>query len=367
MTFDIENIKKRTIVLTLLKRLSGLLILLLIVNQFAHGQIGGKGVYTFLEMPNSARIAATGSNYLPIYDGDINLGLANPSLVNEEMNNQIGLSFVDFYSDISTGFAGYSHTFDKAGSFSAYMQFINYGKFERADISGQRNGEFTAGEYAFHVGWGRSLTPNFKLGANIKGIWANYDRYKSTGIAVDVAASYFSDDERFTTSLIISNIGRQITAFSSTGIEPINYDIKLGISREFKHVPFKIFVLTQHLQVWDLRYDDPEDPAKQVDPVTGKVEQDSDIEVFADNLMRHFTFGGEFSVTENFHLRGGYNYQRRQELKVPSKMGTVGFSWGFGFRISKFHLNYARSTYHLNGSPNYISLTTNLDDFFNED
>lgn len=354
------------LVYTTFKRLSGIIVLFVFASQISSAQIGGKGVYTFLGMPNSARIAAVGGNYLPVYDGDINLGLSNPSLINKDMHNRIGLSFVDFYSDISTGFAGYSRTFEKLGSFTTYMKFIDYGTFQRADISGQRQGEFTAGEYAFHVGWGRSLTPNFMIGANIKGIWANYDTYSSSGIAVDVAGSYLSDDKRFVTSLIISNIGRQITAFAGTGVEPINYDIKLGFSREFEHVPFKIFVLTEHLQIWDLRYNDPEDPEKQVDPITGEVEQNSDLEVFADNLMRHFTVGGEFSITENFHIRGGYNYQRRQELKVPSRMSTVGFSWGFGFRISKFHLNYARSTYHLNGSPNYISLTTNLDDFFGD-
>jgi hypothetical protein len=69
-------------------------------------------------------------------------------------------------------------------------------------------------------------------------------------------------------------------------------------------------------------------------------------------------------IGRNLSIGAGYNYQRRQEMKVESKTATVGFSWGFGVRISKFHINYARSTYHLNGSPNYISITTCLSDFF---
>lgn len=350
-----------------LKRILLVFIVLIVSHSDLLAQIGGKGVYTFLGMPKSARVAAVGGNYLPVNDGDINVSIGNPSLINSEMDNKIGLAFVDFYSDISTGFAAYSRTFDKVGSFTGSVQFINYGEFDRADISGQRLGTFTAGEYAVNVGWARSLNPNFTLGANLKGIWANYDNYSSSGIAVDVASSYISDDKRFVTSLIVANIGRQLTAFSGTGIEPINFDIKLGIMREFEHVPFRAFVLAEHLQTWDLRYDDPNDPEKQVDPITGEVDESTDIEAFADNLLRHFVFGGEFSITENFHIRAGYNYQRRQELKVPSRMSTVGFSWGFGFRINKFHLNYSRSTYHLNGSPNYISITTNLDDFFRED
>lgn len=354
-----------------MKKHSKLLILLFLLTivspVVSMAQIGGDGVFTFLGMPKSARVAAVGSNYLPVNDGDINLALSNPSLINEDMHNKVGLAFVDFYSDISTGFASYSRTFDKLGSFSGTIEFIDYGEFDRADYTGQRMGKFSAGEYAFNLGWGRALTPNYFIGANLKGVWANYDKYSSSGIAVDVAGSYVSDDERFVTSLIVANIGRQLKSFSGNEIEPMNFDIKLGIMRDLEHVPFKFFVLTKHLQTWDLRYDDPNDPEDKVDPITGEKEEDPALEVFADNLLRHFTFGGEFSITENFHIRGGYNYQRRQELKVPSRVSTVGFSWGFGFKISKFHFSYGRSTYHLNGSPNYISMTTNMDNFFNKE
>jgi hypothetical protein len=50
-------------------------------------------------------------------------------------------------------------------------------------------------------------------------------------------------------------------------------------------------------------------------------------------------------------------------MKVVSRPGFVGFSWGFGLKVSKFNFNYARAAYHLNGSPNYISLSTNLGDW----
>jgi len=79
--------------------------------------------------------------------------------------------------------------------------------------------------------------------------------------------------------------------------------------------------------------------------------------------MRHLIIGAEFALARNFYLRMGYNYQRRKELRVASRISTVGFSWGFGMRISKFHFSYARATYHLAGSPNIITITTNLSDF----
>ena len=81
--------------------------------------------------------------------------------------------------------------------------------------------------------------------------------------------------------------------------------------------------------------------------------------------MRHFTFGTEILLSENFQLRIGYNHQRRQELKLrdDSKSGMVGFSFGFGVKIKKFRLDYARSIYSLAGASNHIGIAIRLNDF----
>ena len=62
-------------------------------------------------------------------------------------------------------------------------------------------------------------------------------------------------------------------------------------------------------------------------------------------------------------LRGSYNYKRRQEMQIPDKLGMIGFAWGIGLKISKFQINYARSTFHVVGSPNFISISTDFDSF----
>jgi predicted Na+-dependent transporter len=42
----------------------------------------------------------------------------------------------------------------------------------------------------------------------------------------------------------------------------------------------------------------------------------------------------------------------------------VGFSMGLGLKVSKFHIAYGRSTYHLAGATNHFSLTTSLSEFY---
>lgn len=339
------------------------LLFFIIFPAISIAQTGGSSTYKFLNLTNSARMAALGGNSLPVKDHDITIALQNPSLITKEMHKQLALSYTDYYSDINYGFVSYGSSIPKLGNYVASLQYINYGTFIRADETGEQFGEFTAGEFAMNIGWGRSLDSNFSIGANLKGIYSSFEEYNSFGMAVDVAGSYHNPETNFTASLIFKNIGLQLDPYYSGNTEPLPFEIQMGLSKRLKHLPFRYYVVLTNLQKWDLTYEDPQLTDEGIDPFTGEVEEKSGVADFADKAMRHLVIGGELLLSKNFSLRIAYNYQRRQELKVDTKVSTVGFSWGFGFRINRFHLSYARSTYHLAGSPNYITIATNLSAF----
>ncbi|MEN8224642.1 MAG: type IX secretion system protein PorQ [Bacteroidota bacterium] len=343
--------------------LLAILALFLFLTSTTHAQIGGESTYEFLNLPVSARIAAMGGEYLAIYDDDITLSLANPSLISEQMHHKLGFSFVDYYTDINYGYAQYGRHFEKLGSFVATMQFINYGKFDRADETGQRNGTFSAGEYALNIGWGRRLNPHWSIGANFKGIYSSFEAYSSFGIAVDVAGSYIHEERKFVASMIARNIGLMLKGYYSGQSHPLPMELQLGMSKGLAHLPLKFSFLYHNMERWNLTYEDPLVQAQNTDPITGEVQEQSGVAGFADNFMMHIVMGAELNITDFLSLRGGYNYGRRQDNGVQTKMSTVGFSWGVGLRISKFHFSYARSRYHLAGSPNHITLTLNLNEF----
>lgn len=326
-------------------------------------QTGGNSTYEFLNLSNSARIASMGGNFLAIRDHDIGLAVANPSLISSEMHNNLGLSFVDYFDDVSYGFVTYGRDFGRIGTYAASLQFIDYGRFKWADETGQVLGEFNANELAFTLGWGRSLDSNFSIGANFKMIYSALESYNSFGVAVDVAGSYHNPETRFTASLIARNIGYQIVSYYGSNHEPLPFEIQLGLSKRLEHMPFRYSVVFTNLQKWDLTYSEP-GAGTNGNGFGESSNEQSAVADFADKFMRHVVLGGEFFIGNNLSLRLGYNYQRRQELKVDTKVSTVGFSWGFGIRVSKFHFSYARSTYHLVGSPNYITIATNLGDFY---
>ena len=54
--------------------------------------------YSFLNSEISPRSLAMGGDLISIYDNDILLSQKVPSLLSSEMNNQLGFSFVDYFS-----------------------------------------------------------------------------------------------------------------------------------------------------------------------------------------------------------------------------------------------------------------------------
>ena len=64
-----------------------------LLNSFTNAicQIGGKA-FQFLDMTNSARVAALGGKSVAIHDDDLNIAYYNPSIVSEGMSNQFELN-----------------------------------------------------------------------------------------------------------------------------------------------------------------------------------------------------------------------------------------------------------------------------------
>jgi hypothetical protein len=240
---------------------------------------------------------------------------------------------------------------------------VNYGSFPYADESGIRSGEFTANEYVLNLLYSRKIDTFIHVGVNLKPIYTVFESYTSFGLAADVGVHYYHPELLFSAGLALKNIGTQLTTYyGGAEREKLPFEIQAGFSQKLAYAPFRISLTLQHLQKWDLTYETEEEENTSFDPLDDVPE--NKFEVFGDKLLRHSIFGLEFMPGKNFYVGLGYNYQRRQELKIASRVGMVGFSWGFGLKISKFHFSYGRATYHLAGGSNHFSLSTNLSEFY---
>lgn len=326
----------------------------------ADAQTGGNNTYEFLNLSSSARIASLGGQFISVRDNDLNLAFQNPGLLNDSMNKQIALSYVPYFADIKYGYAAYAHHVEKIGSFSAGIHYVDYGHFDEADVTGIITGSFKAAEYSFNLSYARPVYKNITAGATLKTIYSSLEDYTSFGLAADLGASYVSKSNNFSLGFVIKNVGRQLKTYTPDNREPLPYELQAGMSYRLPKAPLRLSLTLQHLEKWNLGYINPE-KENETDPITGEVKEQSIS--FFEKTFRHMVFGGEILITQNFHLRFGYNYMRRKDLSIETRKSISGFTGGFGFRISKFHLSYARAGYHIAGASNHFSLTVRLSDF----
>jgi hypothetical protein len=134
------------------------------------------------------------------------------------------------------------------------------------------------------------------------------------------------------------------------------FDVQVGASFKPEHMPLRLSVTAHHLHKFDIVYLDP--TQKGVIDLEGNEIKPK--KTFADKLGRHFVVGGEFILSKNFHLRMGYNYLRRKELRLQTKSGGAGFSFGFMMRVKSFEIGYSKAYYHVAGGSNYLTVTTNF-------
>ncbi len=353
----------RNLYLGLMKKifLTSLFLLFSSVYFLSSAQIGGKGTYDFLDVTNPARVAALGGTLISVKDNDLNLAFQNPALLDSSMHNDLTMSYINYLAGIHYGYAAYSRTYKNIGSFSAGMQYLDYGNFTAANVDGVITGQFTPGEYCLNLSYGRNIDSSFSVGGTLKTIYSKLSTFTTFGNAIDIGCVYNNTKHLFSTALVIKNFGTQWKTYGDIH-EPLPFEIQWGYSFKLRHAPLRFSENLTHLEKWDLTYTDPS--MQTTDPITGAVIVKKKGAIFVDKLARHDVSSIEILLSKNFHLRVGYNYERRQELKLPNTgAGIAGFSFGFGLKISKFNLSYAYARYSVVGGPNHFTISTNFGEF----
>jgi hypothetical protein len=321
-------------------------------------QTGGDNVYEFLNLTQSGHVAALGGSNVSLHSSDLNLVYHNPALLSQEMHKSIALNYVNYFAGINYGMAMYSESFKGIGNFAAGLTYLNYGTFTETDISGIITGSFRASEYAFSMVYSREIDTSFSIGINFKPILSYLERYTSFGFAFDIGANWHNHNNLFSAGLVIRNAGYQITTYAGESHQKLPFEIQAGISQRLAYAPFRFSLTLRHLEKYDLTYDYPTSNT----PGTGE----SDNSEFFENMMRHIIAGVELIPHKNFYFCGGYNYQRRKELQVDSKVSTVGLSWGFGINTTLLNIEFGRATYHLAGSSTHLSVIVKTDNIYNK-
>lgn len=324
-----------------------------------YSQIGGKNSFEFVDMAANAHSAGIGGLNVSVKDGDINMILQNPALLNSDMHKHLALNYLPYFADIKGTSLAYGYNFGKKGMYAGGLQYNYYGEIKATDPTGADLGTFKPNEYFIFASRSHAID-NYSIGATLKFASSSIENYNSLAIMSDIGGVFKHPKKDFTIGLVFKNIGFAVKKYTPDSKVVIPFDVQLGTTIKPEHMPFRLSITAHHLYKWDIVYLDP--------TIRGQVDWDGN-EIkpktsFADKLGRHFILGGEFILSKNFHLRLGYNYLRRRELRLQSKSGGAGLSFGFMMKVKSFEIAYSKAYYHVAGGANYLSIVIDFSKVF---
>lgn len=337
-----------------------LVICLLAAVPSTFAQTGGTNAFAFLDLTYNARQMGLANDFISVMDEDINIGVANPSMLNPEMHKMLSVNQALLPGRMNLGMASYGFGFKDKGTISAFVKYVSYGSFQRTSVNGTAEGTFSPVEMVAGAGYGQQLNERLSVGVNAYAILSSLENYSSFGAAIDLAGTYYNKDKGFTATALVKNAGFQFNAYTENSTRAaLPIEFQMAASYKLAHAPFRFSILAHNLNQWDLTYNDP-NLQPTVDALTGDT-----IPVpranFVEKLGRHFTYQVETIISKNIHFRVGFDYHRRRELALSQRPGAAGLSFGLGLYFNKFRLDYGFLINSRAGYNNMITFSTQLD------
>ena len=315
--------------------------------------------YNSLNLNNSSRVLSLGGDVISFVDNDVSLAFQAPSLLNKEMNRQMSFNFVDYVSDINFISFHYAQKISNNLMIFSGLDAINYGEFIGSDATGNSTSVFTANQQIFTLGTAKQISDKFTVGTNIKLLNSQLESYHSLSLSSNVSTTYFNKENNLAATILFKNMGKPIKSYTSNS-ENLPFEIQLGLSKSLQHLPFRYSLVLHPLNVDDISNDYNLNTIYDLPTNTIIIKK----ETVAKKMLRHVILGGELNpFRKSLYLRAGFNFQRREDLKLSSSFSMSGFSWGMGFSVRKIQINYSRSALHSSSVLNSFSLITNLSNF----
>ena len=323
-----------------------------------YAQQGGNNVFAFLNLPTGARSAALGGHSSATADQTLDFAIANPSLANEQMVGHFSLQQSLLPAGITYGNLATALPLKK-GVLLPYIRYVSYGKFQGYDVVGNATQTFSAFDFNAGASYSLKLNPVFNMGVGASIIGSYLETYSAYGVCGSFGIQYHHPNDLFQATLFAKNIGVQLKGYTSGNLwNPLPLEIQGSASIKLKHAPFRFTLIAQHLNEWKIGYYDPRILPK-VDPLTGDTIAAPSVG-FGEQLARHLAFQAELITKGVFQLRMGFDFQRRQELKLSSKPGLSGFSMGLGLNFRKFRIDYGFMIYSKAGMSNSLGISSQL-------
>jgi len=290
-----------------------------------------QSAYDFLNLDVSASEAALAGSVMSRTDDPTGF-YYNPALSVGSKDRAVTFGFLKHVLDINAGYLFSTFHLQDKGYFGFGVGYINYGSFTTTDDNGNEYEPFSAGDVLVTANYSNFLAENFSYGFNVKGIYSSIATSKSAAAAFDAGLYYNFPANMFGIGFSIQNVGGQLNPYISER-ENLPFDVRIGISKQLEHLPLVLNFAFQRLA----------DPGLNTS-----------------NKLRSFVLGGEFLLSDNFHVRIGYDNLLHQQMKLGLTSGIEGLSFGVGLKFLGYGFDYSYSSWGKIGTLNRINITTSF-------
>ena len=301
----------------------------------------GKSAFDFLQLPNSVRAAALGGTNISIIENDLSLINQNPAFLGQEMDLSLSAGYLSYIADISMGNVLFAKALGERSAWGIGLIYSNYGKMLETTDDSFIIGDLNATDICGNIFFSRDLSERVRGGVTAKYIYSNYAYNTSIGLGVDLGLSYYNPDNNFSLGITGKNLGRQVKAYE-TELANLPWEIQLGISQKLANAPIRYSITGVQLNRWPF--------------YNLQGEKDS----FTTSLLKHFVFGVEFLLSDNFWLGLGYNVKRSADLHLSEGNKFSGFSVGAGLKVKSFSFGCSVGQYHPSATSLMFNISTSL-------
>jgi hypothetical protein len=308
------------------------------VNSLWAQTTAGNSVYSFLQVPYTAKATSLGGINISSMQKDLGLAMFNPALLHESMDGQIQVSVKPFFADIKQYDLNGAHLWENKNAILSWgVHYMDYGNISMTDISGNDNGNMHPTDYSLQFSAAANYIQNVTIGATLKFIQSNYGIYKSSGVATDIALLYSPYSNLSQTSIVVKNLGTQL---GNTQLkQELPFNIILGWSKKLAYAPFSFSITAERLSVWNNAYYDP--VFSQQENITAPSK--------GQNLFNHLIIGSEINIGEQVNINLGYNFMRRYDLNIQNQQNWFnGFSTGLDLSMGRAKLQYGTAFFQRN-------------------
>ena len=290
-------------------------------------------VFSFLRLPVSAHVAALGGDNITLDDDDPTVVFHIPALICNTSDKSINLNFMTYMEGAKTASASFVKGWGERGTWAVSAQYMNYGSMKETTIDNIEQGSFSAKDIAVAGTFAYLLSDRWSGGVTLRFISSSIASYNAIGIASDLGLNYYDEVHGWSISAVAKNLGGQVKAYQDE-YEKIPIDLQLGVSKRLAAAPLRFSATLSRLNRWDTSF------------------------------IQHVALGVDVFIGESIYIAGGYNFRRRDEMKISEGDGSsshgAGLSVGAGLTLKRFKLSAAYAKYHVSASSILINATYSL-------